>query len=366
MRRTLTLTGLALAGGLGLLWLTGALDGASGWLATAQRAAQEQLAGVIRALRANEPGALMAFWAVCFGYGVLHAAGPGHGKLIIGSYGVARRVPVGRLAGLALLSSLAQAAVAVALVYALVAVLGLTRGAVESAAEDWVTPVGHAMIAGLGLWLVWRGFRGLRRGSAGNHALAVSGGAVAGHHHHLHHGAQRGHNHHDHEHHHHHQDHQEHGDHGYGDHGYGHHDHDHQDHAHHPPVHATQHEDHVHGPDCGHAHGPTIEEVEGVRSFRDGLALVAGIALRPCSGALFVLILTWQLGIAMAGVVGAFVMGLGTASVTIAVAVMAVWAREGAFAALPQGRVARAIPVVELALGGVIAIAALGLLAQSL
>jgi nickel/cobalt exporter len=106
--------------------------------------------------------------------------------------------------------------------------------------------------------------------------------------------------------------------------------------------------------------------VAGVRGFSDGLALVAGIALRPCSGALFVLILTWQLGIAMAGVVGAFVMGLGTATVTVGVAAMAVWAREGAFAALPQGRVARAIPVVELALGGVIAAAALGLLVQSL
>jgi nickel/cobalt transporter (NicO) family protein len=126
--------------------------------------------------------------------------------------------------------------------------------------------------------------------------------------------------------------------------------------------HDHHHDHHVHGPDCGHAHGPTIEQAAGVRSFRDGLALVAGIALRPCSGALFVLILTWQLGIAMAGVVGAFVMGLGTATVTVAVAVMAVWAREGAFAALPQGRVGRAIPVVELALGGVIAVAALGLL----
>lgn len=96
------------------------------------------------------------------------------------------------------------------------------------------------------------------------------------------------------------------------------------------------------------------------------MTLVAGIALRPCSGALFVLILTWQLGIAMAGVIGAFVMGLGTATVTVAVAAMAVWAREGAFAALPQGRVARAIPVIEVALGGVIAVAALGLLVGSL
>jgi nickel/cobalt transporter (NicO) family protein len=322
MRRTLMLVGLALVAGLGVLWFTGALDGLARSLALAQRGAQEQLAGAIRALRAGEAGALGAFWAICFGYGVLHAAGPGHGKLIIGGYGVARQVPVGRLAGLALASSLAQAAVAVGLVYALVAVLGLTRGAVETAAEDWVTPVGHAMIAGLGLWLVWRGIGGLRRMAA---ADRLSHGSVA---------ASVGHGHAGHDHHH--------------DHGHDHH-----------------HDHHVHGPDCGHAHGPTIEQAAGVRSFRDGLALVAGIALRPCSGALFVLILTWQLGIAMVGVVGAFVMGLGTATVTIAVAVMAVWAREGAFAALPQGRVGRAIPVVELALGGVIAVAALGLLAQS-
>jgi nickel/cobalt transporter (NicO) family protein len=321
MRRTLMLTGLMLVAGLGLLWLTGALDGAAGWLAAAQRQAQDQLAGAIRALRASEPGALMAFWAVCFGYGVLHAAGPGHGKLIIGGYGVARQVPVGRLAGLALVSSLAQAAVAVGLVYALVAVLGLTRGAVETAAEDWVTPVGHAMIAGLGLWLVWRGIGGLRRQEkAVEHRSGTVALAAVGH-------------------------------------GHDHNGHDHHGHEHHG---------HVHGPDCGHAHGPTIEQAAGVRSYRDAAALVAGIALRPCSGALFVLILTWQLGIGMAGVIGAFVMGLGTATVTIAVAVMAVWAREGAFAALPQGRVARAIPLVELALGGVIAAAALGLLAQSL
>jgi nickel/cobalt transporter (NicO) family protein len=318
MRRTLMLAGLVLVVIGGLLWLTGAMEGLVRWLGSAQRAAQDQLAGAIRALRGGEAGALAAFWAVTFGYGVLHAAGPGHGKLIIGGYGVARRVPVGRLAGLALASSLAQAAVAVGLVYALVAVLGLTRGAVEGAAEDWVTPVGHAMIAGLGLWLVWRGIGGLRR---------LAADRVVAHDHHDHH-----------------------------DHDHDHHDHGHNDHRH--------SHDHVHGPDCGHAHGPTLDEVAQVHSFRDGLALVTGIALRPCSGALFVLILTWQLGIAMAGVIGAFVMGLGTATVTVAVAAMAVWAREGAFAALPQGRVAQAIPVVELALGGVIAVTALGLLVQ--
>lgn len=300
MQRALMVSGLGVAGILGLLWVTGALDGLGSWLAGAQRAAQDRLAGAIRALRGGEAGALAAFWAVCFGYGVLHAAGPGHGKLVIGGYGVARRVPVGRLTLLALGSSLAQAAVAVALVYALVAMLGLARGAVEFAADRWVTPFGHAMIAGLGLWLVWRGLAGIRRQGRGSDAP--------------------------------------------GQHDHGHHD---------------------HGPHCSHSHGPTLDEAERVNGVRDGFALVAGIAMRPCSGALFVLVLTWQLGIAAAGIVGAFVIGLGTAAVTVGVALMAVWAREGALAALPQRGLARAIPMLELTFGALIAAAALGLLLRS-
>jgi nickel/cobalt exporter len=333
MRRALMLTGLVVLLAVAVLWLVGALDGLARGLALVQREAQNQLAGAIRALRRGDPGAVAAFWALCFGYGVLHAVGPGHGKLIIGGYGLARRVPVGRLTVLALASSLAQAAVAVALVYAVLAVLGLGRVAVEGAAERWVTPFGHAMIAGLGLWLVWRGARGIwaaTQGRAGADPHAED---------HFHHGHDvRGHD---------------------GHHAQGHH-HDHaHDHDHGGP-------DHVHGPHCGHAHGPSLEEVAKVRTWRDGLALVAGIALRPCSGALFVLILTWQLGVALAGVVGAFVMGLGTALITCAAAILSVWVREGAVYELGGGRFARVFPVVELTVGLVIAGAALGLLIGSL
>lgn len=306
MRRTMMLVGLGVVVVLALLWLTGALEGVTGVVQSAQRAAQERLAGAIRALRSGEPGALLAFWGLCLGYGVLHASGPGHGKLVIGGYGLARRVPVLRLAGLALVASLAQALVAVALVYALLAVLGLTRVAVEGVAERWISPVGHAMIAGLGLWLVWRGVRGLA---------------------------------------------------GQGD---GHHDHEHHSHA------EGHHDDHEHGPHCTHAHGPTLAEVESLGGWRDAAALVAGIALRPCSGALFVLIITFQLGIALAGVVGALVMGLGTALVTVLAAVLSVWAREGALSGLGLGRFAKALPVLEVGIGAIIALVALGLLIGSL
>lgn len=100
--------------------------------------------------------------------------------------------------------------------------------------------------------------------------------------------------------------------------------------------------------------------------WRDAAALVGGIAMRPCSGALFILIITFQLGIALAGVVGALVMGLGTAVITVGAALMAVWAREGALSGLGLDRFSRALPVIELTLGAIIAIAALGLLIGSL
>ena len=100
--------------------------------------------------------------------------------------------------------------------------------------------------------------------------------------------------------------------------------------------------------------------------WRDAAALIAGVAIRPCSGALFLLILTFQLGIGAAGVAGAFAMGLGVALVTMAVALMAVWSREGALASLGEARIWRALPVLELAAGAIIAVLAFGLMRAAL
>ncbi len=57
-------------------------------------------------------------------------------------------------------------------------------------------------------------------------------------------------------------------------------------------------------------------------------------------------------------------MGLGTASVTLLVAGLSVWAREGSLASLPGAQIARALPMIELAVGAVIAVVALQLLVQ--
>lgn len=297
MQRSLLILGLVVAGGMALLWATGGYAALQAQVLQGQREVQSALAAAVRNIRAGQAGALAGLLTVSFSYGVLHAAGPGHGKVLIGGYGIGRRVPVLALSAIALGSSLAQAAVAVAVVYAGVAVLGWTRLQMEGVAEDIMAPVGSAAIAAVGLWLIWRGLRGIRT-------------------------------------------------------------------AHHDPRDHHHHHDADCG--CGHAHGPSLDEVARLSSWRDTAALIAGIAVRPCSGALFLLILTWQMGIGLAGIAGTFAMGFGTALVTIAVALMAVWTRSGALASLPGSRIAHALPWFEVLAGTVVALVAGSLLVQAL
>lgn len=291
----------ALAVGAVVLWLWG--GGGADWVAQAamegQHRAQTAMAQGLRALRAGQPGALAALLGLCFAYGFFHAAGPGHGKILIGGYGVARRVPVLRLSALALVASLAQAGSAVALVYVALGILGWGRQQVVGAAETLFAPLSYAMIAALGAYLALRGARRLFR-------------------------APRTESH----------DHGDHGDHGVCS-------------------------------DCGHSHGPTLEQAERVHSLRDALALIGAVAARPCTGAIFILILTWQMGIAVAGIAGAFAMALGTACVTVAVGLAATLFRTGALQSWNGPGAVRAAALLEVAAGLIVIAVAIPILLRA-
>jgi nickel/cobalt transporter (NicO) family protein len=297
MPRSLILLGAALGLGFVVFWASGGLDGFTVWAAAAQRESQNGLARALRHLRAGESGAMLALLGVCFAYGFFHAAGPGHGKVLIGGYGVAQRVRMLPLMAIALASSLAQATTAVIFVYAGVYALDLTREAMVGLAEDVFAPISYAAIAAIGLWLFWRGLRSLKRVR------------VAGRHHH----------------------------------------HSHSDNC-----------------GCGHAHGPDPIQVAGLTGWRDTAVLIGGIALRPCTGAMFLLVLCWRMGIDAAGIAGAYAMGLGTASITVAVAFAAVWAREGALVALADGPLARAAPLIEVGAGLTVVMLSVAMLRASL
>lgn len=300
MHRLIALVALAVVAGLALLWWTGGARVVELWALEGQREAQTAMARGLRALRGGDPAALTGFLAVCFAYGFFHAAGPGHGKLLIGGYGAARAVGAAKLSAVALVSSLAQGATAVVLVGAGVWVWQLGRAQMTGMADRLFAPLSFAAIALVGLWLAWRGLRGLR-------APGMGGGQGEGHHHHDH------------------------------------------DHAGDGATCAT----------CGHTHGPDPVALAQATGWRDIAVLVGAVAIRPCTGALFVLILTAQMGIFATGVAGTFAMALGTASVTVAVAVTAVTLRRGVLAGMAgNAALARVQPVIELAVGLLVAVIA--------
>ncbi|WP_112310621.1 hypothetical protein [Pseudogemmobacter bohemicus] len=67
------------------------------------------------------------------------------------------------------------------------------------------------------------------------------------------------------------------------------------------------------------------------------LALVAGIALRSCTGALFLTILTWRPGLDGLGIPGTFVMAAATFLITAFAAALAGLTRCSLKRALPTG-----------------------------
>ena len=287
------------------LWGLGGMAVLDRWAAEGQHEAQIAMARIVRALKAGQPGALFSLLVLCFAYGFFHAAGPGHGKILIGGYGMAQRVSLTRLGALSVALSLAQAGSAVLLVYFGIWVLQLGKTVLEGAAEDWFASVSYAAIAGVGFWLL---ARGIRRAFGAFRPEAEHG---AGH-----------------------------------------------EHGH----------DHVHDANCGfgHAHGPTLEQVAEVHSLRDALLLIGAVAIRPCTGAIFLLIITAKMGIHAAGIAGVFAMGLGTASVTLLVALAAVTMREGVLAQIAEGRgILRAMSALEIIAGAVVALAALQLLMRA-
>lgn len=295
----LVLLAALLVATLGLLWATGALEAFERQVMALQRVFQDELARAIRQLKAGESGAVAALLGIAFTYGVLHAAGPGHGKMLLGGYALATRVSLARLAGIAVASGLAQATTAVVLVYAGVGLFDWTRERMVDLADRTLTMMGYAAIGGIGLWLAWRGLRGLLRSRAEARK----------------------------------------------------HDHPHE------------HHDHDADCGCGHAHGPTLAEVAEVQSFRDAAVLIVGTAVRPCTGAVFLLILCWRIGADSAGIAGAYAMGLGTALITLAAALVAATVREGAWSGLGSGiAMLRVTQVVQVSVGLVLSAVALSLL----
>lgn len=257
-------------------------SGLIGWLLAKQSEFYRQMSSTIRAAK-SDGSAVWTLLFISFAYGIFHAAGPGHGKAVIASYLVANRETARRGIALSFASALMQSLVAILIVGISAWILNATAKTMCKA-EGAIEIASYGLIALFGLRLVWvKGRTFIRAFQAAQPVPAIAG---------------RPHDHHDHGHHHH-------------------------DHAH-----AHDHHGHDHDEHCGHSHGPTPSELAGPGGWRRGLAAILTVGIRPCSGAILVLVFALAQGLFWAGIAATFLMGLGTAITVATIAVIAVSAKD--------------------------------------
>jgi nickel/cobalt transporter (NicO) family protein len=120
---------------------------------------------------------------------------------------------------------------------------------------------------------------------------------------------------------------------------------------------------HVHDENCDHSHGPRVEDLDGEFGWRRAGAAVLAVGLRPCTGALLILVFALAQGLIWTGIAATFAMAIGTAFTVAAIATLAVTAKELAVklaAGSSTMRTRRALRLVEITAG--FAVLAFGLI----
>ena len=285
-----------------------ALGGVAGWVLAKQAMYYQALAGMIRLAKSNGT-ALWDLMGVSLVYGIFHAAGPGHGKAVISSYLFANEETWRRGIALSFAAAVMQSLTAVTIVGVAAILLGATAKLMADTV-DLIETVSYVLIVLLGARLLWvkgHGFFAALHDIRAvaivdhthcGHALAANGNParefvraprLA---------PSRGHPS------------------GATD-----------EHRHYHCQGDRQHDEELDVLPWGHAHGPEPEELAGPGGWRRGLSALVAVGLRPCSGAIIVLVFALAQGLFWAGIASTFVMGLGTAITVGTIATLAVGAK---------------------------------------
>jgi len=215
-----------------------------------QREVNQQMSGLLKAVAENPTKAGGSLLIFSFLYGVLHALGPGHGKIVITTWLATHPSKLKSSIGLTLASSLLQGLVAIALVVVVLTVLQLPARQLHMS-SFWLEKGSYALVGVLGMLLCWRAVKKLR-------ALLQKPKFKAFTPHHVH------------------------------------------------DAHCG----------CGHQHLPTQDQLQSGDDWRARVVIILSMGMRPCSGAIMVLLFSKVIGVFSWGVISALAMAAGT-SLTI-------------------------------------------------
>lgn len=192
---------------------------------------------------------------VCFLYGILHALGPGHGKVVVSTYLATNDTKLKSGIFITICSAVVQALVAVILVSTFVFVFHQTMRKLNATVTEFATYSG-VVVCLLGTQLIYTAIKRLYVSSKAKH--------------------------------------------------------------------------HLHGPNCGcgHKHSADASELNTISKPKEYLMIILSIGLRPCSGAILVLFFANLTHLYWLGVIGAFLMAIGTAITTSTIAFLTVTGRK--------------------------------------
>lgn len=224
-----------------------------------QKGLHQQMAGLLAQVKAAPQQAGMALMLFSLSYGVLHALGPGHGKVVIATYLATHPARLKSSLKLTFAASLLQGLVAIALVTLMLVVLQLSSRQLHQS-SFWLEKGSFILVMLLGGMLSWRALKRLYSAvKAMRRAPALRNNSlkplVAGH------------------------------------------------------VHREQ-------CGCGNRHLPSDSELQAGSDWRTQIAIVLAMGMRPCSGAILLLLFSKVIGVFTWGVISALAMALGT-SLTI-------------------------------------------------
>lgn len=264
-----------------------------------QREINSELADLLYEAKSNPWGAGSYLIGFSFIYGMLHSLGPGHGKVIVSTYLATHPTKAKASLVLTIVSAFLQALVAILLVSVLLWGFSASMRMVNDKANMFVS-LSFALVAVVGALICWKALRNIYRSirkpklkvkaittlAAGTSSpisvqspMALRSSVPAG-------SMMLT-----------------------------------PSNALQPAEHA--HADHSHADcGCGHQHVADADAINKASTLREYAGIIVTIGVRPCTGAIMVLLFANMVGLYWMGVVSAFAMAIGTAFTTSTIAIM--------------------------------------------
>ncbi|MCV2401796.1 nickel/cobalt transporter [Marinomonas sp. C2222] len=261
------------------------------WVISQQATFHRELVSLVRAI--SKEGSAVLLWGLMsssFFYGIFHAAGPGHGKAVISAYMLASDAPMRRGISLSFLCAGAQALVAILVIVVLSQIFSLAGKVMPI--TRFFEVASFAAVGLIGVWMLVRLLKG--QSSCGHdHSKDHLNGSHA----HVHHQPE------------------------------GHTCCSHHSSCSHSAA-AVENSAHAKN---GHDHHENNNHNESNTAKKSIWVMVAAVGIRPCTGAVLVLLFSVSTGIFWWGVAATFAMALGTAITVSALAAVSVFIRDASF-----------------------------------